>query len=198
MLRGINVGGHAKCPWPTCAPRSSTWATTTLRPTSRAATCSSAPSASAAALVLGHRTRPRGALRPRDQGRAAHPGAAGRSRRANPLATRRPGPGQAPRDVPGSKPPASRRVGSRRRTRSCPDEFRVAGREVYLHCPEGYGRTKLTNAFFERALGGGGHDPHLEDRDDPGATGGLRPAARRPHPGRPSVRRDCQETHRWR
>jgi uncharacterized protein (DUF1697 family) len=34
-----------------------------------------------------------------------------------------------------------------------PDEFRVARREVYVHCPEGYGRTKLNNAFFERALG---------------------------------------------
>ncbi|HTZ09644.1 MAG TPA: DUF1697 domain-containing protein [Acidimicrobiales bacterium] len=34
-----------------------------------------------------------------------------------------------------------------------PDEFAVTGREVYLHCPGGYGRTKLTNAFFERALG---------------------------------------------
>ena len=34
-----------------------------------------------------------------------------------------------------------------------PDEFRVVGREVYVHCPAGYGRTKLNNAFFERALG---------------------------------------------
>jgi uncharacterized protein (DUF1697 family) len=33
-----------------------------------------------------------------------------------------------------------------------PDEFRVVGREVYLHCPNGYGRSKLTNAFFERRL----------------------------------------------
>jgi uncharacterized protein (DUF1697 family) len=33
-----------------------------------------------------------------------------------------------------------------------PDEFRVAGREVYLHCPGGYGRTKLNNAFWERRL----------------------------------------------
>ncbi|HEY5024028.1 MAG TPA: DUF1697 domain-containing protein [Acidimicrobiales bacterium] len=33
-----------------------------------------------------------------------------------------------------------------------PDEFRVSGREVYVHCPEGYGRTKLNNAFFERSL----------------------------------------------
>jgi uncharacterized protein (DUF1697 family) len=33
-----------------------------------------------------------------------------------------------------------------------PDEFRVAGREVYLHCPNGYGRTKLNNTFWERRL----------------------------------------------
>jgi uncharacterized protein (DUF1697 family) len=38
-------------------------------------------------------------------------------------------------------------------TRSKPDEFRVAGKEVYLHCPHGYGRSKLTNAFFEKHLG---------------------------------------------
>jgi uncharacterized protein (DUF1697 family) len=34
-----------------------------------------------------------------------------------------------------------------------PDEFHVAGREVYLHCPNGYGRTKIGNAYFERRLG---------------------------------------------
>jgi len=34
-----------------------------------------------------------------------------------------------------------------------PDEFRSAGCEVYLHCPGGYGRTKLNNTFFERRLG---------------------------------------------
>jgi len=34
-----------------------------------------------------------------------------------------------------------------------PDEFRAVGREVYVHCPGGYGRTKLNNGFFERALG---------------------------------------------
>jgi uncharacterized protein (DUF1697 family) len=33
------------------------------------------------------------------------------------------------------------------------DEFRVVGREVYLFCPNGYGNTKLTNAFFEKKLG---------------------------------------------
>jgi uncharacterized protein (DUF1697 family) len=33
------------------------------------------------------------------------------------------------------------------------DEFAVIGREVYLHCPDGYGRTKLNNAFFEKKLG---------------------------------------------
>jgi len=28
----------------------------------------------------------------------------------------------------------------------------LAGQVVYLHCPNGYGRTKITNAFFEKAL----------------------------------------------
>jgi uncharacterized protein (DUF1697 family) len=33
-----------------------------------------------------------------------------------------------------------------------PDEFVVTGKEVYLYCPNGYGRTKLTNQFFESKL----------------------------------------------
>lgn len=33
-----------------------------------------------------------------------------------------------------------------------PDEFTVIGRDVHLHCPDGYGRTKLNNAFFEKKL----------------------------------------------
>ena len=32
------------------------------------------------------------------------------------------------------------------------DEFAVAGQEIFLHCPGGYGKTKLNNAFFERKL----------------------------------------------
>jgi uncharacterized protein (DUF1697 family) len=31
--------------------------------------------------------------------------------------------------------------------------FTIIGREVYLHTPDGYGRTKLNNAFLERKLG---------------------------------------------
>ena len=33
-----------------------------------------------------------------------------------------------------------------------PDQLRVLGREVYLHCPNGYGRTKLSNNAIEKAL----------------------------------------------
>jgi uncharacterized protein (DUF1697 family) len=33
-----------------------------------------------------------------------------------------------------------------------PDQFRTKGREVYLYCPNGYGRTKLSNATFEKLL----------------------------------------------
>lgn len=32
------------------------------------------------------------------------------------------------------------------------DEFVVAGREIYLHTPNGYGRSKLNNAFWEHKL----------------------------------------------
>ena len=37
--------------------------------------------------------------------------------------------------------------------RSPPDEFRVHGREIYLHLPNGAGRSKLTIDYFERRLG---------------------------------------------
>jgi uncharacterized protein (DUF1697 family) len=33
-----------------------------------------------------------------------------------------------------------------------PDRFVLSGKEVYLYCPDGYGRTKLNNSFFERKL----------------------------------------------
>lgn len=33
-----------------------------------------------------------------------------------------------------------------------PDRVRIKRREVCLHCPNGYGRTKLSNAVFERLL----------------------------------------------
>jgi uncharacterized protein (DUF1697 family) len=37
--------------------------------------------------------------------------------------------------------------------RSPPNEFRVVGREIYLHTPTGIGRSKLTIDYFERILG---------------------------------------------
>jgi uncharacterized protein (DUF1697 family) len=37
--------------------------------------------------------------------------------------------------------------------RSPGDEFTVAGSEIYLHHPNGYGRSKLTLDWFERGLG---------------------------------------------
>jgi len=33
------------------------------------------------------------------------------------------------------------------------DAFCVQGGEIYLHCPRGYARTRLTNSFFEKRLG---------------------------------------------
>lgn len=36
--------------------------------------------------------------------------------------------------------------------RSPPDEFQVIGRELFLHFPNGLGRSKLTNAWFDSKL----------------------------------------------
>jgi len=33
-----------------------------------------------------------------------------------------------------------------------PDGLTIAGAEVFLHCPNGYGRTKINNPFFEKKL----------------------------------------------
>lgn len=49
--------------------------------------------------------------------------------------------------------PAAGRLQSIDALAHCPDEFTINGREVHLHCPTGFGRTKLTNVFFEKRLG---------------------------------------------
>lgn len=33
-----------------------------------------------------------------------------------------------------------------------PDEWKLSGHEVFLYCPNGYGRSKLNNHFWERRL----------------------------------------------
>jgi uncharacterized protein (DUF1697 family) len=32
------------------------------------------------------------------------------------------------------------------------DEYHLTGKEIYLYCPDGYGRTLLSNTFFEKHL----------------------------------------------
>jgi uncharacterized protein (DUF1697 family) len=32
------------------------------------------------------------------------------------------------------------------------DEFKFIGREIYLYCPDGYGKTRLSNSYFEKQL----------------------------------------------
>lgn len=33
-----------------------------------------------------------------------------------------------------------------------PDRFVISGKDIYLYCPGGYGKTKLSNTFFENRL----------------------------------------------
>jgi uncharacterized protein (DUF1697 family) len=52
-----------------------------------------------------------------------------------------------------ASPPPSSRVAPLDTEAFLPDEFRVVRGEVFVHCPRGYGTTKINNAFFERRLG---------------------------------------------
>lgn len=49
--------------------------------------------------------------------------------------------------------PSPARVASLDPGRSPTDRFEIDGREIYLHCPDGFGRTKLTNQYFDSKLG---------------------------------------------
>ena len=49
-------------------------------------------------------------------------------------------------------PPAARALAAIDPAAFGTDRFVAAGREIYLHTPDGYGRTKLNNAFWERKL----------------------------------------------
>ncbi len=51
-----------------------------------------------------------------------------------------------------SEPPARAALAELAALNGTPDEFRVKDREVYLYCPNGYGRTKLSNTAFEKLL----------------------------------------------
>lgn len=48
--------------------------------------------------------------------------------------------------------PTPERVAALDPQRSPPDEFKVAGREIYLRCPAGVADSKLTNAYFDSKL----------------------------------------------
>jgi len=34
-----------------------------------------------------------------------------------------------------------------------PDKFKISGREIFIYCPNGFGRTKLYTNFFENKMG---------------------------------------------
>lgn len=51
-----------------------------------------------------------------------------------------------------SGPPPAGAVAGIDRARFAPDEFVVKGKLVYVHLPDGFARTKLTNDMWERSL----------------------------------------------
>lgn len=52
-----------------------------------------------------------------------------------------------------SSKPAKNKIHDIQKTVAAPEELVVKGEEAYLHCPNGYGRSKLSNNFIERILG---------------------------------------------
>jgi uncharacterized protein (DUF1697 family) len=48
--------------------------------------------------------------------------------------------------------PDAKRVKALDTAAFAPDEFAIYGRDVFVRCPNGYGRTKINNTFFERKL----------------------------------------------
>lgn len=48
--------------------------------------------------------------------------------------------------------PKAQAIDSLDSARSTPDTFHVRGQEIYMHLPNGMGRTKLTNAYFDSKL----------------------------------------------
>jgi uncharacterized protein (DUF1697 family) len=34
-----------------------------------------------------------------------------------------------------------------------PDKFKISGKEIFIYCPNGFGRTKLYTNFFEKKIG---------------------------------------------
>ena len=51
-----------------------------------------------------------------------------------------------------AKPPIKTALKNLETLPTSPDRLRLIGCEIYLYCPDGYGRTKLSNSAFEKRL----------------------------------------------
>jgi len=54
-----------------------------------------------------------------------------------------------------SSQPMQDRISNLQHHVAAPEQLFVMGKEVYLYCPNGYGRSKLSNIFLEKKLGVG-------------------------------------------
>ena len=85
------------------------------------------------------------------------------------------------------EPQAVRALAERAGTVRRRPDSRYIGTEVHLHCPGGYGETKLNNTFLERAPRRDGHHPELEVGAGPrGAGRGGRPGLSPRRPAQPA------------
>ena len=153
LLRGINVSGRNRLPMADLRAlyeRLGHDQVTTYVQSGNVV--SSTPARSARAVgdaiqrVISRRARPR-----RSRARP-HAGAAQPDRGGQPVRARPGGPEITPRHLPRCRARKAK-ISALDETAFTPDEFRVHGHEVYVSCPNGYGRTKINNSWFERKLG---------------------------------------------
>jgi uncharacterized protein (DUF1697 family) len=151
LLRGINVGGHAILPMKDlvaifeklgCLDVCSYIQSGNVVFDAPAALAKRVPAAVTAAIAKKYRVSPAVLLRDYDELAAIA--------RGNPFANAEP---NRLHVAFLSDAPAKAAIAALDPARSPGDTFEVRGREIYLHLPNGAGKTKLSNTWFESKLG---------------------------------------------
>jgi uncharacterized protein (DUF1697 family) len=152
MLRGVNVGPHNRIKMPALAQLFTdlghSGVVTYIQSGNVVFTSGSKSSTALARAIEARIARELGCdvavlLRTKDE--------LAKVMRANPFLREQADPARLHVTFLAEKPDAAR-VRAVREFDAGADELVVRGRDVYLHCPKGYGTTKLNNGFFEKRL----------------------------------------------
>ena len=154
MLRGINVGGHNRIKMPVLeALFVGLGHTDVVTYIQSGNVVFKSRSKSAAAVVRGIEEAHHARARPRRRGPAPDRATSWRpSWRPIPFLRSGADPARLHVTFLDDDPRRRARAASWRCSTPAPTRSASRGRDVYLHCPEGYGNTKLNNGFVEKRL----------------------------------------------